>query len=359
MSSTDTLLRTPLRDAHAAAGAKLVPFAGWEMPLDYGSILEESRAVRRASGVFDVSHMARFRFRGPQAAAELDHALGGAILDQPVGKARYTMILADDGGILDDLITYRTGDEEIFMVVNASNRERDWATLTARLDATDAVDLTLDGGGILALQGPDAPRVLAELAGGAAVPGFLDLAWLPSPHGELFVAGTGYTGEKGYELFVTAAQILPVWQALLAAGVAPVGLGARDVLRLEAALPLYGHEIHEGVNPFEAGLRFAVKGWKTRDFIGGAALRGLPEPDRELVGLTADKRVPREGYPVLCDGEVVGQVCSGVWSATLDRPIATAFVRKGVDGPLAVDLRGKELPVERVPLPFVPHRSRD
>jgi len=359
MASPDTLLRTSLHAAHAAAGAKLVPFAGWEMPLDYGSILGESRAVREGSGVFDVSHMARFRFRGPQAAAELDHALGGAILDQPVGKARYTMILAEDGGILDDLITYRTGDEEIFMVVNAANRERDWGLLTARLRETEAEDLTLDGGGILALQGPDAPRVLAALAGVEQVPGFLDLAWLPSSHGELFVAGTGYTGEKGYEIFATAAQMVPVWEALMAAGVAPVGLGARDVLRLEAALPLYGHEIHEGVTPFEAGLRFAVKGWKTREFIGGEALRALPEPGRELVGLTADKRVPREGYPVLCGGEQVGVVCSGVWSATLEKPIATAYLKKGIDGPLAVDVRGKELPVERVPLPFVPHRSRD
>jgi aminomethyltransferase len=210
MAQTETLLRTPLYDAHAAAGAKLVPFAGWEMPLDYGSILGESRAVRESAGVFDVSHMARFRFRGASAAAELDHALGGSIIDQPIGKARYTMILAENGGILDDLITYRIGEEEIFMVVNASNRARDWDVITSRLNQTESEDLTLDGGGILALQGPEAPRMLSELTGAAQVPGFLDLAWLPSAFGELFIAGTGYTGEKGYEIFASAEQIVPV-----------------------------------------------------------------------------------------------------------------------------------------------------
>ena len=148
-------------------------------------------------------------------------------------------------------------------------------------------------------------------------------------------------------------------ESRVAAGVKPVGLGARDVLRLGAALPLYGHEIDEEVNPLEAGLRFGVKGWKTRDFVGGEALRALPEPTRSLVGLTAEKRPPRQGYPVLSEGRVVGQVCSGVWSATLDKPIAIAFVENGAAEPLSVDARGKELPVETVPLPFVPHRSRD
>lgn len=360
--STAPLLRTPLHGAHAALGAKLVPFAGWEMPLDYGSILEESRAVRQGAGLFDVSHMARFLFRGPRVAAELDHALGGSVADQEVGTARYTMLLAEDAGILDDLITYRTAEDEYFMVVNASGRARDFAVLGARLGSTEAGDLTEDGGGILALQGPDSRRQLEALTGASGFcPRFLDLGHLDSPYGELFVARTGYTGEHGYELFVTGEQIQPVWARLTELGARPVGLGARDVLRLEAALPLYGHEIHEKTNAIEAGLRFAVKGWKTRDFVGGEALRRIAAapPQRELIGLTAEKRVPREGYPVLCGGAVVGQVCSGVWSATLDRPIATASVRAGAAGPLTVDARGKELPVTRVPLPFVPHRSRD
>jgi len=361
--AAEPLLRTQLRDAHAALGAKLVPFAGWEMPLDYGSILEESRAVRQGAGVFDVSHMARFLFRGPQAAAELDHALGGCVTDQEVGTARYTLLLDERGGILDDLITYRTAEDEYFMVVNASGRKRDFETLCARLGTTEASDLTEDGGGILALQGPQARGVLAKLSGIANFcPRFLDLGYLESPYGELFIARTGYTGEQGFEIFASAEQLAPVWARLLELGTRPVGLGARDVLRLEAALPLYGHEIHEQTNPFEANLRFGVKGWKTRQFVGGDALRALSAagpPGRELIGLTAEKRVPREGYPVLSGGAVVGQVCSGVWSATLDRPIATAYVRAGTAGPLTVDLRGKELPVTRVPLPFVPHRSRD
>lgn len=362
MAPTEPLLRTPLRDAHAALSAKLVPFAGWEMPLDYGSILEESRAVRATAGVFDVSHMARFLFRGARVAEDLDRALGGSVTDQEVGVARYTMILAEDGGILDDLITYRTAEDEFFLVVNASNRHRDFQLLTSRLDASEASDLTEDGGGILALQGPDARRILEGLTEARGFcPRFLDLGDLPTAHGELFVARTGYTGEHGYELFVAADQIEGIWADLLRLGARPVGLGARDVLRLEAGLPLYGHEIHEGVNPFEANLRFGVKGWKTRAFVGGDALRALAAagpPARELIGLTAEKRVPREGYPLLCDGELAGQVCSGVWSATLDRPIATAYLRAGASGALSVDARGKSLPVERTPLPFVPHRSR-
>lgn len=355
------MLKTPLHGAHAALGAKLVPFAGWEMPLDYGSILEESRAVRTNAGLFDVSHMARFLFRGPQVAAELDRALGGCVTDQEVGTARYVLLLAEDAGILDDLITYRTAEDEFFMVVNASGRARDFKTLCERLRATEASDLTEDGGGILALQGPQSRALLEALSGARDFcPRFLDLGFLDSPYGELFIARTGYTGEHGYELFVTGEQIEAVWARLLELGARPVGLGARDVLRLEAALPLYGHEIHERTNAFEAGLRFGVKGWKTRDFVGGEALRRIAAepPRRELIGLTAEKRVPREGYPVLCGGEVVGQVCSGVWSATLDRPIATASIRPGLTGALIVDARGKELPVTRVPLPFVPHRSR-
>lgn len=360
MASTETLLRTPLFEAHHALGAKLVPFAGWEMPLDYGSILGESKAVRSGAGVFDVSHMARFWFRGPTAAAELDQALGGCVIDQPIGKARYTMILQEDGGILDDLITYRTGEDAYFMVVNASNRVRDRDALVSRISETSFEDITEDGGGILALQGPEALRILRELTGqDDLAPGFLDLAWPASPFGELFIARTGYTGEHGYEIFVSAEQAVPVWNRLLELGVAPVGLGARDVLRLEAALPLYGHEIHEAITPFDAGLRFAIKGWKTRDFIGAEALRAKGDTVTELVGFTAEKRVPREGYPVLADGEEVGVVCSGVYSATLDKPIATAYVRKGVEGPLTVSARGKEFAVERTALPFVPHRSRD
>ncbi len=359
-NAPETLLRTPLHGRHAALGAKLVPFAGWEMPLQYDSILGESRAVRAGAGVFDVSHMARFWFRGPQVAAELDAALGGCVTDQPLGKARYTMLLQEDGGILDDLITYRTGEEAYFIVVNASNRARDWQTLVSRLAQTDCQDITEDGGGILALQGPQSWEILRQLTGQADLaPGFLDLAWPDSPFGPLFIARTGYTGEHGYEIFVDSVQAGPVWDRLLELGVAPVGLGARDVLRLEAALPLYGHEIHEGITPFDAGLRFAVRGWKTRDFIGAEALRALGEPSRELVGLTAEKRVPREGYPVLADDEQVGEVCSGVYSATLDGPIATAYLRKGCAGPFTASARGKEFPVTRVDLPFVPHRSRD
>ncbi len=361
MPNTQSLLHTPLHALHQVAGAKLVPFAGWEMPLDYGSILEESRAVRTNAGIFDVSHMARFWFKGSNVADELDHALGARMTDLEVGKARYSLLLQEDGGILDDLIVYRTGKDAFFMVVNAANRQRDWDTICARLETTDCTDVTEDGGGIIALQGPMAEEYLAQLCSNETFcPDFLDLANL-STHsmGSLFVARTGYTGEHGYELFVTANQATQVWEALIKAGATPVGLGARDVLRLEAGLPLYGHEIKESVNPFEANLRFGIRGWKTRQFVGSDALGALAEPSRKLIALFADKRVPREGYAVLRKGKVVGEVCSGIWSATLDRPIATAYIEGDLDQELAVDFRGKQMPVEVTQLPFVPHRSRD
>lgn len=358
--TTDPLLESPLLEQHRLLGAKLVPFAGWRMPLDYGSILTESRAVRQGAGLFDVSHMARFLFHGATVAEQLDHALGGSMVDQPIGKARYTMLLAEDGGILDDLITYRTAEDEFLVVVNAANRAQDWDLLVERLEGIECADITEDGGGILALQGPDSARLLAELSGQTDFcPHFLDLGAIDSPMGELFLARTGYTGEHGYEIFASAEQIVQVWEALVKAGAEPVGLGARDVLRLEAAMPLYGHEIHEGVTPFDVGMRFAIRGWKTRDFVGAEALRELGDSRLDLIGLSTEKRVPREGYKVLCDGREVGTICSGVYSATLDRPIATALVEKGCEGPFQVDLRGKPLPAEQVALPFVPHRSRD
>ncbi len=359
-TETEQILNTPLLACHEQADAKLVPFAGWRMPLDYGSILGESRAVRTGAGIFDVSHMARFLFRGSDIAEQLDRALGGAIIDQPVGKARYTMILQEDGGILDDLITYRTAEDEILLVVNAANRQRDWDVLVERLPEAECADLTEDGGGIIALQGPESKRILSELSGSTDFcPAFLDLGEVPSEWGELFIARTGYTGEHGYEVFATAEQIVPVWEKLVELGATPVGLGSRDVLRLEAAMALYGHEIHEGITPFDVGLRFAVKGWKTREFVGGDALRAIETVDRELIGFTAAKRVPREGYKVFCDGEEVGVICSGVFSATLEHPIATALVKKGCEGSFTVDFRGKQMPVDRTATPFVPHRSRD
>lgn len=331
------------------------------MPLDYGSILQESRQVRGSAGVFDVSHMARFLCQGAGAQAELDHALGARMTDLEVGKARYSLLLAEDGGILDDLIVYRQAEESFLLVVNAANRKRDWETLLARIDPESLEDLTEDGGGILALQGPQARTILNRITGASDFcPSFLDLATLPlGTEGDLAIARTGYTGEAGFELFFAPGQGPALWNLLLEAGAFPAGLGARDVLRLEAALPLYGHEIHESVNPFEAGLRFGVRGWKERDFVGGDALRALPAPNRRLVGLASEKRVPREGYLLFQGNREVGVVCSGTFSPHLDHPIATAWLANDADGELEVDLRGKRLAVRQMELPFIAHRSRD
>jgi aminomethyltransferase len=359
-TTTSQLLSTPLHQQHIDLGGKIVPFAGWSMPVDYGSILSEAKAVREGAGVFDVSHMARFVFRGDDVAEKLDYALGGCVTDQAIGMARYTMLLQDDAGILDDLLTYRLADDEFMLVVNAANRERDWDLLTERLTDIECSDLTEDGGGILALQGPESLDVLRKLSGDENfAPDFLALGEIETDFGTLFFARTGYTGEHGYELFPSAEQIVPLWIALMSLSVTPVGLGSRDILRLEAALPLYGHEIHEKITPFDAKLRFGVRGWKTRDFIGGDALRALPETDVHLIGLSCEKRIPREGYNVMCDGEVVGTICSGAMSVVLDHPIATAYVPKNIDGEFSIDFRGKPLAANCVALPFVPHRSRD
>lgn len=356
-----TLLRTPLLERHRAADGKLVPFAGWEMPLDYGSILDEARMVRSAAGLFDVSHMARIRVDGPQAAAALDSALAATCVDLESGKARYTLLLQEDAGILDDLIVYRQGEERFLLVLNAANRERDLDALLPRLTASPPHDCTEDGGGILALQGPDSAAVLASICGEDSPLGFLELRQLDVRGvGRLWISRTGYTGEHGYELFFEPGQGPSLWDLLLEAGARPAGLGCRDVLRLEAAMPLYGHEIHEGIDPFTAGLRFGCRGWKERTFVGGDALRALPDPTRGLVGLTSPTgRVPRNGYQLLQGDRAVGTVCSGAFSATLNKPIATAYLDLACDGPLECEHRGRRFPVERVDLPFVPHRSRN
>lgn len=359
---TKELLSTPLQDLHAKAGARLVPFAGWSMPVDYGSILNEAKAVRENCGVFDVSHMARFVFRDENIAEKLDYALGGSITDQPTGTARYTMLLNDNGGIIDDLLTYRLSEDEFMLVVNASNRARDWECLTKRITNTACSDITEDGGGILALQGPNSLKILRQLSNNDSLaPDFLAVCDIETPYGNLLIARTGYTGEHGYELFPTAEQIIPLWEFLIGLGVTPVGLGSRDILRLEAALPLYGHEIDEGITPFEANLRFGVRGWKTRNFIGGEALRQIKDVSRQIIGLTCEKRIPREGYPVLCNGKVIGKVCSGAMSVVLNQPIATALVSSSIplDANFSIDFRGKTLKASYQKLPFVPHRSRD
>ncbi|WP_078536167.1 glycine cleavage system aminomethyltransferase GcvT [Streptomyces sp. FXJ7.023] len=342
MSSTE-LRRTALDATHRALGATMTDFAGWDMPLRYGSERDEHVAVRTRAGLFDLSHMGEITVTGPQAAELLNFALVGNIGSVKPGRARYTMICREDGGILDDLIVYRLGDTEAgsphYMVVaNASNAQVVLDALTARAAGFDAeVRDDRDAYALLAVQGPEASGILKGLTD-ADLDGLKYYAGLPGTVAGVpaLIARTGYTGEDGFELFVQPAHAVELWEALTRAGegvgLVPCGLSCRDTLRLEAGMPLYGHELSTALTPFDAGLGRVVKFEKEGDFVGRAALaeaasQAEQSPPRVLVGLVAEgRRVPRAGYQVVSGGAVVGEVTSGAPSPTLGRPIAMAYV---------------------------------
>ncbi|NRQ35238.1 glycine cleavage system aminomethyltransferase GcvT [Nonomuraea sp. NN258] len=352
---------TPLRDVHADLGATLTDFAGWLMPLRYGSESAEHNAVRTAAGLFDLSHMGEIFLTGPQAADALDYALVGHLSALAPGRARYTMIVNERGGVLDDLIVYRLADEEFMVVANASNYQKVAAELTERAKSYDAVvEDRSDQYALIAVQGPRAQEILATLTD-ADLPGLKYYAGLPGvvDGRQALIARTGYTGEDGFELFVANQDAVPLWHALMAAGephgIVPAGLSSRDTLRLEAGMPLYGNELSVELTPFDAGLGRVVKFDKPGDFVGRAALEAVKDdqPRRRLVGLVArNRRVPRHGFPVTKDGAVVGEVTSGAPSQTLGKPIAMAYVDTGVNEGLAVDIRGSHEPMDLVELPF-------
>ncbi|MFI6508213.1 glycine cleavage system aminomethyltransferase GcvT [Streptosporangium sp. NPDC050855] len=354
---------TPLRGVHEALGATLTDFAGWLMPLRYGSESTEHNAVRRAAGLFDLSHMGEIFVTGPQAAEALDYALVGHLSALEPGRARYTMIVDAGGGVLDDLIVYRLAPAEFMVVANASNYPRVAAELTGRAKGFDAaVDDRSERYALVAIQGPRSAEILAGLTE-ADLDGLKYYAGLPAVVAghEALIARTGYTGEDGFELFVAAEDAEAIWCALSEAGaphgLVPAGLSARDTLRLEAGMPLYGNELSAELTPFDAGLGRVVRFDKPGDFVGRAALEPLRDvpPGRRLVGLvTSGRRVPRHGYPVVvaADGTVVGEVTSGAPSQSLGRPIAMAYVDNGLASGLAVDIRGSREPVEVVALPF-------
>jgi len=370
--------RTPLIGVHERLGATLTGFAGWQMPLRYGSETAEHNAVRTAAGLFDLSHMGEIAVTGPDAAAALDYALVGQPSALAPGRARYTMICAPDGGILDDLIVYRLAADEFLVVANAANTDVVFRELTGRVGEggpgsrrAQVTDLT-DDYALIALQGPSAARILAPITDADLTAVKYYASYPATVAGcRLLLARTGYTGEDGFELFTRPQDARRTWEALTAAGVAdglvPVGLAARDTLRLEAGLPLYGNELGPDVTPFDAGLGRVVKLDKPGDFVGRAALakRAQAAGERELVGLASQtRRVPRRGYEVLWDGIGRGAVTSGAPSPTLGRPIAMAYVEADVarqarqaeeDGKpsrLAVDVRGSAEPAALVPLPF-------
>ena len=363
-----TSRRTPLAQVHERLGATMTDFAGWLMPLRYGSETAEHKAVRAAAGLFDLSHMGEIFVTGPGAAGALDYALTGEASAIRPGRARYTMICAPDGGVIDDLIVYRLAEQEYLIVSNASNYATVAAELAGRSAGYDAaVDDRSERYALIAVQGPRSATILARLTSTDLEQVRYYAGYRATVAGAAaLLARTGYTGEDGFEIFIDPADATTLWPALAeagrASGLIPAGLAARDSLRLEAGMPLYGNELSRGVTPYDAGLGRVVKLDKPADFVGKAALAARAEapPDRVLVGIGGkSRRVPRHGYPVLWDGVPCGEITSGIPSPTLGRPIAMAYVAAAVadagaaaDGRLAVDIRGSAEPAELVPLPF-------
>lgn len=373
---------SPLHAVHEAAGAAFTDFGGWLMPVRYSSDLAEHHAVRTAAGLFDISHMAELVVRGPAAAAALDAALTANVSAIPVPRARYALLLAEDGGVIDDLIVYALAPEEFLVVANAGNREPVVAALSERLSGFDAeLDDRTDAVALLAVQGPRALEVLAATVGLEATDG--ELAPLPyyastrmrftpptAAPVPVRAARTGYTGEDGFELFLPAEHAAELWAALTEAGaplgLVPCGLAARDTLRLEAGMPLYGHELGRGVLPAQAGLaRVAPPKGKDADFVGRAAASAPLAPEaRVLVGLVAEgRRAGRAGYAVHAAGGTtpVGEVTSGALSPTLGHPVAMAFVDPASSEPgtqLELDVRGTRVPATVVTLPFYQRANR-
>lgn len=357
---------SPLHEVHRELGASFTDFAGWSMPVRYGSELAEHHAVRRAAGLFDLSHMAEIEVEGPEAAQALDYALVGNLSSVTVGRARYTMLCAEDGGVLDDLVVYRLADQRYLVVANAANTEVVANTLTERAGKFDAKVINASAGyALIAVQGPFAAQILRTLTD-ADLDSLKYYAIMPATVAgiALLLARTGYTGEDGFELYCTPSEAPGLWRALTEAGaphgLLPAGLASRDTLRLEAGMPLYGHELSADLTPFEANLGRVVKFEKEGDFVGRAALLARKEtgPEKVLVGLTGEgRRAPRAGYAVIGpDAHAeIGEVTSGALSPTLGHPVAMAYVPAEHNKPgttLFVDVRGKTAPVTVVALPF-------
>jgi aminomethyltransferase len=354
-------LRTPLYESHLAAGAKMVDFSGWDMPIHYGSQIEEHHAVRRDAGMFDVSHMCVVDLRGPRVREYLRHLLANDVskLTQP-GKALYSCMLRSDGGVIDDLIVYYMTDDWFRMVVNAGTRDKDlaWLREVAKgfgIAVEPRTDLAM-----IAVQGPNARVKTASVIDPAMAPQALAIgAFFGLEAGSLFIARTGYTGEDGFEVMLPAAQAVPLWNALRAAGVAPCGLGARDTLRLEAGMNLYGNDMDETTTPLESGLGWTIA-WEPqdRDFIGRAALAAQKAraDTRKLVGLLVeDRAVLRSHQKVLVANVGEGEVTSGTFSPTLERSIGFARVPAATGDRCEVEIRGKLVAARVVRPPFVRH----
>ncbi|MFU2487580.1 glycine cleavage system aminomethyltransferase GcvT [Thauera sp. WH-1] len=370
IQSDAPLLQTPLHDLHVSLGAKMVPFAGYAMPVQYpAGILKEHLHTRSQAGLFDVSHMGQVMLLGPDAAAALETLVPVDIIDLPPGMQRYALFLNDKGGVMDDLMVANFGDGRLFVVVNAACKAQDIAHMQQHLSARCKVEVLADRA-LLALQGPAAGAVLARLAPETAKMVFMNVATVTLLGAECYVSRSGYTGEDGFEISVPADKAEGLAKELLShPEVAPIGLGARDSLRLEAGLCLYGHDLDQHTSPVESSLLWALSKVRRAD---GARPGGYPGADvvfehiakgvaRKRVGLRPNARVPvREGAELVdADGRKVGMVTSGGFGPTLEAPVAMGYVDTAlakVGTPLSAMVRGKAVPIEVASTPFVPQR---
>lgn len=329
MTDPGSLRRTPLHDEHVALNGRMVPFAGYDMPVQYTSILEEARSVRNATGIFDISHMGRVDVIGAGALAFLQRLTTNDVSALEIGQGQYSLLPNPEGGLLDDIIVYRTGAEAFRVVVNASNAARDLEWMRSHCSPDTTIIDRTDETAMVAVQGPGAVALTASVLGGglADIPRF-GISSIATANGPMSVCRTGYTGEDGFEVTVPVAASVDMWRRLIKAGATPCGLGARDALRIEAGYPLYGHEINETTLPVEAGLMWVVKLDKG-DFPGREAMARLKEagPRRRLMGVVLTERIiPRQGYTLYAGNDPVGVVTSGVFSPTTERGLGMAYI---------------------------------
>ncbi len=356
----ETLAKTPLHRCHIQLGAKMVPFAGYEMPVQYAGVLEEVRAVRTACGIFDVSHMGQFSVTGANALPAVQRLVTNDLTKLAIGQAQYNMLCNPQGGILDDLVVYRRSPEEIYICVNASNRRVDLDWMQANLGAGARLEDQSDDTALIALQGPRAEEILCGAADPAVVRGLGHAC---------FLSRTGYTGEDGFELYVARDFGAELWERLIElgrkSGLVPAGLGARDTLRIEMGYALHGHEISPDITPASAGLSWVVKLDRETPFIGQPALRKEAAeggPARRLRAFRVeDRRIPRQGYRIcLEDRSVIGEITSGTFSPTLGGPIALGFVASAHARAerLFIEVRESLIPAKITSLPFVPAHTK-
>jgi len=372
----EILKRTPLYEMHLKYGARMVPFGGWEMPVQYSGVIEEHKAVRGAAGLFDVSHMGEFEVKGPQALEFIQLISVNNPAKLEIGQVQYSLMCYPSGTVVDDILTYRLGEHHYWLVVNAGNIDKDWEWVSQAKARSGLVNFELTNLsqeiGQIAIQGPLAEQILQPLVPGVNL---RDMKFYWAKTGvtvagirSIVLSRTGYTGEDGFEVYIRREDAAALWESLLEAGdedgLIPAGLGARDTLRFEARLPLYGHEISDQITPLEAGLGVFVRLKKGVDFIGREALAAQKEQGltRKLVGIEMVERgIPRQGYEIAKDGQVVGFVTTGTFSPTLERNIGMAYVPVGLaelGSEVDVIIRGKAVKAKVVETPFYQPRYK-